>query len=77
MEKEEERKLLRILWANSIQLCAAPEFGVKTQINNFQNKKSLQRNIDAGGGKRTLPQDSPDQPLLRSKLHLDLGGEGP
>jgi len=31
VEKEENKKLLRILWANSIQLCAAPEFGVKTR----------------------------------------------
>ena len=31
VEKEEQRKLLRILWANSIQLCAASEFGVNSK----------------------------------------------
>ena len=32
--------------------------------------------VDTGEGKWALPQDCPDQPLLCSKLHLDLGGEG-
>ena len=35
VEKEENKKLLRILWANSIQLCAAPEFGVKTRPRKY------------------------------------------
>ena len=30
-----------------------------------------------GRRKRALPKDRPDQPLVRAKLHLDLGGEGP
>ena len=30
-----------------------------------------------GRRKRALPEDRPDQPLVRAKLHLDLGGEGP
>ena len=33
--------------------------------------------VDTGGRKWALPENSPDQPLLCSKLHLDLGGEGP
>ena len=30
-----------------------------------------------GGRKRALPKDRPDQPLVRAKLHLDLGDKGP
>ena len=30
-----------------------------------------------GRRKRALPKDRPDQPLMRAKLHLDLGDKGP
>ena len=30
-----------------------------------------------GRRKRALPKDRPDQPLVRAKLHLDLGDKGP